>query len=426
MKIAVIGTGITQFGELWDQGLNDLLAKAQLAALDNAGIRANKIDAIFTGNMCAGLISNQLNLGGMAAEILHTHVPSTVVEGACASGGLALRAGIQAIESGRAKIVLVNGVEKLTDISNDQITHAMMLAGSEEWEHTNGITFPALAGMTARLYMHEYGLTREQLAAVSVMSHANALTNPIAHFRKAITIEDVINAPMVADPLTMLDCSPVSDGAASVVLCHPDVAQKICGNPVYIIGSGQGSDTLCIHKRENLLEWKATKAAAAMAFDQAGISRDDIDVMEVHDGFSIVEILALEDLGFCKKGDGGRFFEETIRTSRYISLRETLEANGEENMSNSINKKNPFVSSDPSKLEERSRIVSRDTNGNNDGGLLINPSGGLKAKGHPVGATGVAQVVEIVQQLRTKKMRYGLTHNAGGVGTTVTVHILGK
>lgn len=383
MKIAVIGTAQTKFGELWDKSLFDLLAESQLTALENAKIAPQKIDAIFTGNMCSGIFSNQLSLGSLASETLNIHVPSTTIEGACASGGLAIRAGIQAIESQQANIVMINGIEKMTDVNNGQISAGLMAATSSEWEYFQGATFPGLNALIARLYMHEFGLTREQLAAVSVQNHEHALLNPLAHLHKKITIDNVINSIMIADPLTLLDCSPISDGAASLILCNEKVAKQYTSNPVYIIGSGQASDTLCLQYRENLLEWKATRLAGQIAFKQANLKPQDIDVAEIHDGFSIVEIIALEDLGFFPKGKAGL-----------------------------------AISEGKTKLNSQ---------------LPVNPSGGLKGKGHPVGATGVAQAVEIVQQLQNKcgkrqikNAKIGLTHNAGGCGSTAVVHIFKK
>jgi len=385
MKIAVLGAAQTKFGELWDKSLGDLLAESQLAALADAGIKPTQIDAIFTGNMCSGLFENQLNIGGLASEILNINVESTVVEGACASGGLALRAGIAAIESGAAKIVLVNGVEKMTDVAcegglGEFVASGLMAAASQETEYFHGATFPALNAMLARLYMSTYGLTREQLACVSVQNHAHGFLNPHAHLRRKITVDHVINAQMIADPLTMLDCSPVSDGAASLVLCSEQIVKKfsqkpVSTKPVFIIGSGQASDSLQLCARDDLLSWKATQLAAKQAYEQAGVGPNDIDIAEVHDGFSIVQILALEDLGFFERGTAGKAM-----------------ADGK--------------------------------------AMFVNPSGGLKSKGHPVGATGVGQAVEVVNKLRgncderqVRDAQVGLTQNAGGCGTTVVVHI---
>jgi len=197
-----------------------------LSAIKDAKILPNQIDAIFTGNMCAGLFSNQSNVGSIASTILNINVPSVVIQGACASGGLAIRAGINAIESGSAQVVLVNGVEKMTDVSSAEVTSGLASAASYEWEQMNGATFPALNAMIARLYMKTYDLTREQLAQVSVQNHENGFFNPNAHIRKKITVEDVINSPMISDPLTLLDCSPISDGSASIILCNEDFFER--------------------------------------------------------------------------------------------------------------------------------------------------------------------------------------------------------
>ena len=382
MKIGILGTYCTKFGELWDKNLEDLLAEAMLGVIKNSNITTKDINEIFVGNMCSGLFANQLNLGAMATEILGIHVASTVVEGACASGSVALRAGIQAIESGSAKIVLVVGAEKMTDVDTATFTAGLSSAASEEWEQLHGVTFPGVFGLISRAYMNKYGLTRKQMASSSVRNHKNGVLNPIAHIRKKITIDNVINAPMVADPLTLLDCSPISDGAAAIILCSPEIAEQNKKN-VFIIGSGQASDTLCISKRTTLTSLHATKIAAQNAYKQANCKPENIDVAEVHDGFSIAEIIGLEDLGFCKPGTAGK------------------------------------------------EIESGNTDLNSK--ISINPSGGLKSKGHPVGATGIAQAVEIVNQLdgtckerQVKNATIGLTHNVGGSGSTVCVHVLKK
>ncbi|MBU1007851.1 thiolase domain-containing protein [Candidatus Dependentiae bacterium] len=371
MKIAVLGVAQTKFGELWDQSLPDLLVRSQLSAIRDAGIAVSEIDEIFTGTMCAGLFLNQSNIGVIAAEVLGLQVPSTVVEGACASGGLAVRAAIMAIESGQADIVLVSGVEKMTDVGSQQVADGLVSAASHEFEQIHGITFAALNALIARLYMHTYGLSRGQLAQVSVMNHDHGFTNSLGHFQKKITVDDVINAPMIADPLTLLDCSPISDGAASLVLCREDVARRLGNDHVFIIGSGQATDTMMLSEREDLLTWRATKLAAKKAYAMAGIDTDDVDLIELHDAFSITQLLALEDLGFYKKGFG----------IGSVSI---------------------------------------------DNDLIVNRSGGLKSRGHPVGATGVAQVVAVVQQLREGIGSVGLTHNVGGCGSTAVVHVLNR
>jgi acetyl-CoA C-acetyltransferase len=359
VKVSVLGISQTKFGELWNKSLSCLLAESQFTAIDDAKISVDQIDAIFTGNMCAGLFSNQNNIGALAAQILNFKGPSYSVEGACASGGLALYAGIEAIESGRAQIVLVNGVEKMTDFGSEETTKGLS-AACHEHEQMQGATFPGMCAMIARLYMHTYGLTREELAMVSVQSHLNGFVNPNAHIRKKISVADVINAPMVADPLTLLDCSPISDGAASIILC----SKKISPKKIFITGSAMATDTILLADRKDLLSWPSTQKAALTALTMASKKISDIDVVELHDGFSIVQLLALEDLGFCKKGTA---------------------------------------------FKEKQNV-------------LINPSGGLKSRGHPVGATGIVQAVEIVKQLQ-KNSKVGLTHNVGGCGTTSVVHI---
>jgi len=380
MKIAVIGTGLTKFGELWSKGLNDLLAEAQLSALKEANIEANQIEEIFTGNMCAGEFSGQLHVGAMASENLNLNVPSTRVEGACASGSIAIRNAIQLIESGKAKIVMANGVEKMTDVSTPQATSGLMGAGSEEWEEFQGATFPGLYAMMARAYMHKFSVPKEVLAMVAVKNHKHGTMNPKAQFRREITVEQALNATMVADPLTLLDCSPISDGAGSIILASEETAKELGLDPVFIVASSQASDSLALHSRKNLYSTYAAKVAAEKAYKQAGISAKDINVAEVHDCFTIAEIMAIEALGFAELG----------------KARELIEAN--------------------------------ETYYN--GAKPINTSGGLKAAGHPIGATGLKQAIEIVHQLKgeagerqVKNAEIGLTHNVGGTGATVVVNV---
>ncbi|HIH32742.1 MAG TPA: thiolase domain-containing protein [Candidatus Diapherotrites archaeon] len=380
MKIGVIGTGITKFGELWDKSLRDLLAEAQLKSIEDSKISPKDIEMIFTGNMCADALSGQLHIGAMASENLRINVPSTRIESACASGAVALRQGLQAIESGAAKIVQVNGVEKMTDVSTEQVTTALMGAGDEEVEGFQGATFPALYALMARAYMHEFGLTREQLSAVSVKSHKHGSMNPIAQFQKEITVDDVANSAMVSDPLTLLDCSPITDGAASIILASESVAKKLNPEAVWIAGSQQATDTLALSARDSLTEIKATRIAADSAFKQAGISAKDVHLAEVHDCFSIAELLAIEGLGLAKKGEAGK---HAAAGYHYF-----------------------------------------------DSKIPINTCGGLKSCGHPIGATGVKQAVEVVHQLQqkagkrqVKKAEVGVTQNVGGTGATVVVNV---
>ena len=380
MEVAIIGVGLTKFGEVWEKGLSDLLAEAQLKALEDAKLSPKEIEMIYTGNMCGEALAGQLHVGAIAAENLNLQVPSTRVEGACAAGSLALREGLHAIESGQAKMVMVNGVEKMTDVSTAQATTSLMGAGSEEWEEFQGATFPGLYALMARAYMNEFGLSREALAKVSVKSHFHGTLNPIAQFKREITVEQVVNSPMVADPLTLLDCSPITDGAASLILCHKDLAKKYTDTPVYVVGSGQASDTLALHGRQTLTGMQGTINAGQAALKQAGITIKDIDISEVHDCFSIAEIMALEGLGLAEKGKAAELIEEN---QTYF-----------------------------------------------DGKTPVNTCGGLKACGHPIGATGVKQAIEVVHQLRNEAGKrqvsnpgLGLTHNVGGTGATVVVNI---
>ena len=382
--VAIIGIGITQFGELWDKSFRQLIAEAGSKAIFDAGITGKEIDAMYVGSMSSGRFVGQEHVGALVADVSgfsHMHIPSTRVEGACASGGLAVRQGYLSIASGVNDIVIVGGIEKMNDVGGESATETLATAADQEWEAFFGTTFPGLYAMIAKRHMYEYGTTKEQLAQVAVKNHANGALNPNAQYKKPISIENAMNATIVADPLGLLDCSPVSDGAASIVLCAADIAKKYTKKPINIIGSGQGSDTLALHARRDICTLDATVYAGKMAYKQAKIAPKEINVAEVHDCFTIAEICAIEDLGFVKKGEGGKAIENKITTL--------------------------------------------------DGSLPVNTSGGLKSKGHPVGATGVAQIVEITQQLRgeaekrqVKNARIGLTHNVGGSGATCVVHIM--
>ena len=380
--VAIIGVGLTKFGELWEKSFRDLITEAGIKAIEDAGISGREIDGIYVGSMSAGRFVGQEHVGALVADSAGLiGVPSTRVESACASGGLAFRQAYLAVASGIHDMVVVGGVEKMTDVVSTEATNTLATAADQEWESFFGVTFPALYALIATRHMYEYGTTREQLAHVAVKNHANGALNPNAHFRRKITVEDVLNSSPVAYPLRLLDCSPVSDGAAAVILCPLKDAKKYTDKIVKIRGSGQASDTLALHSREDICTFKSTVLASKMAYKQAKIRSKDVDVAEVHDCFTIAEILAIEDLGFFRKGEGGKAVEEGLTEI--------------------------------------------------DGTIPINTSGGLKAKGHPVGATGVAQIAEIVMQLRgeadkrqVKDAEIGLTHNIGGSGASCVVHIL--
>ncbi|MFQ5974773.1 MAG: thiolase domain-containing protein [Candidatus Hydrothermarchaeales archaeon] len=383
MKVAVIGVGLTKFGEQWETSFTDLFVEAGGKAIQDAGIDGKDIQAIFVGNMSGGRFIDQEHISSLIAEYSGlAPIPSTRTEAACASGALALKQGVIAIQSGFHDIVVVGGVEKMTDIMTERAIQTLALAADQEWEAFLGMTFPGLYAMIARRHMRVFGTTREQLAMVAVKNHANAKNNPNAQFRSAITVEDVLNSSMVADPLRLLDCSPITDGAASIVLASEKKAKEFADSPIYITGSGQASSSIALHDRERLEVIDSTINASKMAYKMAGRGPDDIQVAEVHDAFTIGEICGIEGLGFCKEGKGGKATEE-----------------GETQIG---------------------------------GRIPINTSGGLKAKGHPVGATGVAQAIEITLQLRGAAGKrqvdadIGLAHNVGGSGGTALVHILEK
>ena len=384
--VAIIGVGCTEFGELWDKSFRELFVEAGVSAIEDANVQGGKIDALYVGNMSGGRFIEQEHLGALIADysgLASLHIPSTRVEAACASGGLALRQGIIAVASGYHDIVIAGGAEKMTDVGVETTTDALAAAADREWEGIMGATFPGLYAMIARLHMHKYGTTQEQLAAVAVKNHHNGTMNPKAQFQNEISIETVINSLMVADPLRVFDCSPITDGASAVVIAPAEIAKKYCDTPVYVKASAQASGTISLHDRPDITTLDATVAAANWAYKMAKLKPKDIGFAEVHDCFTIAEICAIEDLGFVKKGEGG-----------------------------------PATESGMTAL---------------GGKIPINPSGGLKACGHPVGATGVKQAVEITLQLRGEAGKrqingaeIGLTHNVGGSGGTAVVHIFGR
>ncbi len=384
-EVAVVGVGLTEFGEKWNTSFRNLFVEAGAHALEDAGMGGDEIDEIFVGNMSAGRFVLQEHVGALIADyagLASNHIPVTRVEAACASGGLAFRQAYTAVASGLSDIVVAAGVEKMNDVDGSETTDALAGAADREWEGLAGATFPGLYSLIAVDYIHKYGLTREQLGMVSVKNHRNGAKNPIAQFQKEITLDTVLNSTLVADPLRLMDCSPVTDGAAAVILCPLDRAKEFTDTPVKILGVGQATDTISLHDRRDISTLDATTAAANVAFRQAKVERKDIGMVEVHDCFTIAELCAIEDLGFAKKGTAGKLTEEG-----WTAL---------------------------------------------DGGLPINPSGGLKACGHPVGATGIKQVCEITTQLRGEAgarqvdADIGMTHNVGGTGATVVCNILGR
>ncbi len=377
--VAVIGAGMTKWGELWDKSLRDIFVETALLALEDAGIE--KIDSMHIGSMSSGLFVGQEHIASMLADYLgQAPVPATRVETACASGGLALRLGYMEVASGMSDVVLAGGVEKMTDVDGSAATYALGTAADQEYEGYHGITFPGLYALIAVAHMEKYGTTRKQLAEVSVKNHANGSKNPLAQYPFKVTVEDVLNSVKVADPLRILDCSPITDGAAAVILCPAETARRKNLPVIKIIGSGHATDAITLAQRKDVTWLEATYQAAKKAYAMADKKPDQIDFFEVHDCFTIAEICVMEALGLVEKGTGGKAVE-----------------NGETSLG---------------------------------GRIPVNPSGGLKSKGHPVGATGIAQVCEVMKQLRGDAgerqiagARTALTQNMGGSGGSTVVHI---
>ena len=376
--VAIVGVGLTHFGELWDQSLRDIFTEAALAAIADSGV--DHVDSMYIGSMSPGLFVQQEHIASLLADYLGVAgIPSVHVESACASGGLAVRQAYLDVASGASEIVLAGGVEKMNDGSD--VTFALSTAADQEYEAFHGVTFPGLYAMIARAHMDRYGTTREHLAQVAVKNHANGVKNPFAQFRMPLTIDDVLRASMVADPLGLMDCSPVTDGGAAVILTTVEQAEKQKKPFAVIRASVNTTGSIALHNRKDLASLPAVGAAAARAYEDAGITPDQIDVIEVHDCFTIAELVVMEELGLVDRGRSGP------------AVMDGMTAPG--------------------------------------GRIPINTSGGLKAKGHPVGATGVAQIIEITGQLRgtagerqVRNARIGMAQNMGGSGGSCAIHIL--
>jgi len=384
MEVAVIGVGQTSFGTFPKKSLKALFFEAFQEALQDVekGLDPKEIEEAWIGTLSTG--GGQL--GNQAALLCETvglaGVSAHHVENACASGGFAFRNAVLAIRSGRCRVAIAGGIEKMTDLPRERNRLWLGVSGDVEWERLAGTNFPGIYAMLARRHMYEHGTLKEWITGVAVKNHANAVHNPKAQFRFPIDLERAMRAPMLADPLTVFDACGITDGAAVAILCRADEAKRYTDRPVIVIGSGAATDYLAIHDRKDLTGLLAARKAAAQAYEEAGVGPKDIQVAEVHDCFTIAEIMAYEDLGFCEDGQGGFLIRDGL-----------------------------------TKL---------------DGPIPVNPSGGLKAKGHPIGATGIGQICEIVHQLRgdvrepvrqVKGARIGLTHNVGGSGGTAVVHI---
>ncbi|HXY46581.1 MAG TPA: thiolase domain-containing protein [Thermoplasmata archaeon] len=383
-EVAVLGIGQTKFGELWDRSFREIGIEAGLQALVDAKLSSTDLDALYLGNMASGSLINQEHIAPLIldyAGLVRRHLPAVRIEGGGASGALALHQGYLAVASGLYDYVVVGGAEKLTDVPDTEATWITGSTADHEWEAVFGATLPALWALVARRHMHLYGTTREQIAQVAVHDHLMGSKNPNAHFRNRITLEQVLGSGPIAEPLSVLDCAPFSDGAAAVVLGPLESAHRHTDTPIRIAASQVACDTMALQHRRELTTLEATVVAAQRAFQRARRTPQDVRVAEIHDAYTIAALVSLEDLGFVEKGRAGPEFA----TGQFSG----------------------------------------------GGRLTVNPSGGLKAQGRPFGAVGVAQVVEIVRQLRGEaKDRqvagadFGLTHDVGGTGATSVVHLL--
>jgi acetyl-CoA C-acetyltransferase len=392
-QVAILGAGMIPFGRRDEDSLVDMLSYASLAAIDDAAVGDRPIDAVYVGNMAAGLFNHQSSVASALVDRINL-LPAAAdsVENGPASGGSALKNGILAVASGYYDLVLVAAGEKMRDVIGPVATDVVATMTHPLAEYIYGATLPSMAAMFARLYMDKYGVTPKHLAQVAIKNQENGLLNPYAHIHMRITLEgiltsphSVVNNPVVADPLRLYDCCPVSDGAAACVLCPADMVADVVADPgkpkVVVAGFGQATDTHTLQERSDPTDLRAVTLAAQQAFERAKLTPQDIDVAELHDAFTILEIAESEHAGFFRKGEGARALEEG-----------------------------------------QTRI---------GGKLPINPSGGLKARGHPVGATGVAQIVELVWQLRgeagerqVKDAEKGFSVNFGGFGNNVVAFVL--
>lgn len=380
-EVSIIGVGQTPVGEHWSRSLRELGVEAVEAALADAGL--DRPQALFVGNMMSGILCQQENLGTLLADFAgFPGIEATKIEAACASGGAVVRAAQLAVAAGAHDLVVAVGLEKMTDLTIDGVTSALATAADADYEAAHGVTFTALNALLMRLYMQRYGYTRADFAPFVVTAHENAGANPFAMFRDPVTTEDFLASPLVADPISILDSSPVCDGAAAVVLCTSDQARSFTDRPVRILASATATDTLGLGPRKDPLWFEAVYESVHRAYRQAGVRPEDIDFFEVHDAFTIVSALSLEAACFAERGQGVRFAQE-------CHIHRT-------------------------------------------GKLPISTQGGLKARGHPVGASGTYQIVEAVNQLRGQggpnqlpDCRVGMTQSVGGMASVAVTHLLG-
>lgn len=381
-SVSVIGIGSTPFSILEGKSLKEIATLACVDAIKDAQIAKEDIQTFYLGNFCSGILTGQETIAPLIANSigLKKDVSCTKVEGACCSGGIAFRQAYLMVASGICNFALAAGVEKMSSVPTAKVTEGLASSMDQEYEGKTGFTFPAFFALMARRHMLEFGTTIEQLGMVSVKNHNNSVLNPRARFHNKVTLDEVMSSRLIADPLKLYDCCPISDGAAAAVLCPTEIARRFTDKPVEIIGSAHTLGYATMYEMESLTAVESTVIAAKKAYEMAGLTAEDIDVAEVHDCFTMAEIADIEDLGFFHKGYGGPAVEEGL-----------------------------------------TQVGGR---------IAINPSGGLLAKGHPVGATGLGQIYDVVKQLRgehenqVKDAEIGLTHNFGGTGQVCTVHIL--
>jgi acetyl-CoA C-acetyltransferase len=379
-EVVVQGIGQTPVEEHWERSLRDLATEAGLAAMADAGV--DRIDAVFVGNMLSGQVARQENLGALVADWMGQRgAEGFKVEAACASGAAAFRAAFLAVASGALDAVLAVGVEKMTETSGAETTAALATAADADYEGIQGVTFVGLNALIMQRYLFEFGWKHTDFGAFSINAHANGARNPNARLREPITERDYARARMICEPINLLDASPIGDGAAAVLLLP---AEKVKPGPrpkILVAGSAAASDSVAVHDRKDPMFLSAAYASARKAYDQAGVTPEQIDFFELHDAFSILGALSLEACGFAERGQGPRLA-----------------------------------------LDGAIRL---------DGRLPVSTQGGLKARGHPVGATGMYQIVEVAQQLRGEaganqlsKARIGMAQNIGGSGASIFTHIL--
>jgi len=386
VDVAIVGAGQTKYGN-HQSGMKGMWAEAANNAFQSVDkdFQPKQIDEAYIGSVAFG--GGQL---GNTAALLTEHsgmqgIPVRRIENACASSGFALRDAWMAIKSGQADVVVAGGIEKMNDLTPERKRFWLGVSGDTEWERLAGLTFPGTYALMARRYFHEFESTHDDLVNISVKNHWHGLDNAMAHIRKDVSFDKAKSGFMVADPLTLYDCCPTSDGASCVILAADHVVKQFTDDPVWVNGSAAASDYLALHDRPSITQLIATQNAAKKAYQMSGLTANDIDLAEVHDCFTIAELLATEDLGFTKRGTGGNFAREGLGRR-------------------------------------------------NEGDVCINPSGGLKSKGHPLGATGTGQTVEIFKQLRgeveqsrqVRDAENALSHNVGGSGATCAVHVYGR